>query len=339
MKKILTSLIAFCMLFSMMQTTAFAATDAFVISKDKVATGETFNVSFTLTGDVRASSVGVNFTFDNDAFEIVKIHEAKYADMQPSLEGCNAAGNVAIAWVDPTFDANTDIPNGTLLLSVDFKVKSSAVKGDKVFEVIDYCVTGKFNDATLMPAIITPDPGNVKKVVKVSSGNTSSNNTSSGSTSSGNTSSAPEKEEVKPVASSGWTKSGNSWYYYANGTAKKGWFKDGILWYYLDANTGAMKTGWVKDGNSWYFMKSSGAMATGWVKDGNSWYFMKSSGTMATGWVKDGNTWYFMKPSGAMATGWIVDGGNWYYLNASGAMVTNTVVDGYTINASGVWVK
>ncbi len=317
MKKILASLIAFCMLFSMAQTTVFAAKDAFVISKDTVSVGDTFNVSFTLPETLVASSLGVKFIFDNEAFEITNIDEAKYADMQPYLPGCNANANVMVSYCDPKFDAYTHIEAGTVLMSVDFKVKSGATKGDKVFEVVDYNVTGKFNLDTLMPEDITPYGGNLKKTVTVVSKN-------SGSSSSGSSapSSKPEKEEVKeevkPVAKAGWVKEGNNWYFYANGTLKKGWLKDGNAWYYLDAN-GAMKTGWVKDGNAWYFMKSSGAMATGWVKDGNAWYFMK--------------------PSGVMATGWIVDGGNWYYLNASGVMVTNTVVDGYTINANGVWVK
>ncbi len=337
MKKIITSLIAFCMLFSVMQTAVSAGNDAFVISKDTVSVGETFNVSFTLPGSVRASSLGVNFTFDREAFEITNIAHTDYSDLQPYLPGCNEAGNVAISWCDPTFDANTDISAGTLLLSVDFKVKKSAPSGTKVFEVIDYNVTGKFNDDTLMPEMVTPDGGTLIKSVKVIS-----KNASGGSSSGSTTPSKPEKEEVKedvnkPVT--GWVKDGNNWHYYANGTMKTGWLNDNGTWYLLDNTTGAMKTGWVKDGNTWYFMKSSGAMATGWVKDGNAWYFMKSSGAMATGWVKDGNTWYFMKSSGAMATGWLNDNGTWYYLNSSGAMVTNTVVDGYTIDANGVWVQ
>ena len=78
MKKFIAILVTFCTLFSMIQTTAFAGNDAFVISKDTVSVGETFNVSFTIQGSVVASSLGVKFTFDNEAFEIINTYRGFY---------------------------------------------------------------------------------------------------------------------------------------------------------------------------------------------------------------------------------------------------------------------
>lgn len=101
------------------------------------------------------------------------------------------------------------------------------------------------------------------------------------------------------------------------------------------------KTGWdqLADG-SWNLYDATGAkVANKWYNDNGTWYFLKADGVMATGWYNDNGTWYYLKSSGAMATGWYNDNGTWYYLNASGAMLANTTVDGYTLNASGAWVK
>jgi glucan-binding YG repeat protein len=60
---------------------------------------------------------------------------------------------------------------------------------------------------------------------------------------------------------------------------------------------------------------------------------------MKLNWINAGGVWYYLKADGVMATGWLNDNGTWYYLNVSGAMLANTTVDGYTLNASGAWVK
>jgi len=78
----------------------------------------------------------------------------------------------------------------------------------------------------------------------------------------------------------------------------------------------------------------------GWAQAADkTWSFVKADGTKATGWLQDGSTWYYLNATGTMATGWVNDNGTWYYLAGSGAMLFNTVVDGYTLGASGAWVK
>ncbi|EKQ58083.1 MULTISPECIES: N-acetylmuramoyl-L-alanine amidase family protein [unclassified Clostridium] len=102
----------------------------------------------------------------------------------------------------------------------------------------------------------------------------------------------------------------------------------------------AATIGWKQDGTNWTFFDATGTKVVNkWVNVDGAWYFLKADGVMATGWINNNGTWYYLKSSGAMATGWINDNGTWYYLNASGAMLANTTVDGYTLNASGAWVK
>jgi hypothetical protein len=81
------------------------------------------------------------------------------------------------------------------------------------------------------------------------------------------------------------------------------------------------------------------AKVTGWSKTNGTWFYLNTDGTMKTGWLNDGGAWYFLDGSGAMKTGWIQDNGTWYYLNANGSMASNTTIDGYTLDASGAWIK
>jgi hypothetical protein len=109
----------------------------------------------------------------------------------------------------------------------------------------------------------------------------------------------------------------------------------------VPATTTTTKTGWsqLADG-TWNFFDATGTkVVSNWVNAGGVWYYLKADGVMATGWLNDNGTWYYLNASGAMQTGWLNDNGTWYYLNASGAMLANTTVDGYTLNASGAWVK
>jgi len=80
------------------------------------------------------------------------------------------------------------------------------------------------------------------------------------------------------------------------------------------------------------------AKVTGWTKTNGLWHYVNADGTMKTGWLNDG-AWYYLDNNGAMKTGWLNDNGNCYYLNDNGSMASNTVIDGYTLDASGAWVK
>ena len=199
------------------------------------------------------------------------------------------------------------------------------------------------------------------------------------------TSNAAEKK-------TGWTKAGNTWYYYdAKGNqVKNAWVgsywvgSDGKMvtnsWvdggkYYVGSQgywvkdakkpadaqkTPEKKTGWTKTGNSWYYydaqgnqikndwvgsywIGSDGKMVTDrWVDGGK--YYVGSQGwwvkdaVKKTGWTQTGNTWYLYDNEGNIVKNrW---SGN-YWLGSDGKMVTNSWVDGgkYYVGADGKWVS
>ena len=120
----------------------------------------------------------------------------------------------------------------------------------------------------------------------------------------------------------GWSKSGDTWYYYdESGSQAKGWKQIKDKWYYFD-NNGAMQTGWKQVNNKWYYLNNDGDMATGWKKVSNNWYYLDSEGAMKTGWLQSGGTWYYLNSDGDMATGWKSIDGKWYYFESGGEMVT-----------------
>ena len=190
----------------------------------------------------------------------------------------------------------------------------------------------------------------------------------------------------------GWTKAGNTWFYYdAQGNQVKNtwvgsyWIgSDGKMvtnswvdggkyyvgsqgWWEKDAKKSAdtqkspeKKTGWSKNGNSWYYYDAQGnQIKNAWVgsywigSDGkmvtNSWvdggkYYVGSQGwwekdaVKKTGWSQTGNTWYLYDNEGNIVKNrW---SGN-YWLGSDGKMVTNSWVDGgkYYVGADGKWVS
>ena len=190
----------------------------------------------------------------------------------------------------------------------------------------------------------------------------------------------------------GWTKAGNTWFYYdAKGNqVKNAWVgsywvgSDGKMvtnswvdggkyyvgsqgWWVKDAKKPAdaqkspeKKTGWSKNGNSWYYYDAQGnQIKNAWVgsywigSDGkmvtNSWvdggkYYVGSQGwwekdaVKKTGWSQTGNTWYLYDNEGNIVKNrW---SGN-YWLGSDGKMVTNSWVDGgkYYVGADGKWVS
>ena len=139
-------------------------------------------------------------------------------------------------------------------------------------------------------------------------------------------------------------------------TAKKsGWSKVGNTWYYYDAKGSQVKNAWIgsywlgSDGkmaiNSWvdggkYFVGNQGW----WVKDAKktseSAKTTKSTTTTAkkSGWVQTGNVWYHYDSKGALTkNAWVGS----YWLGSDGKMVTNGWVDGgkYFVGKQGWWVK
>lgn len=140
----------------------------------------------------------------------------------------------------------------------------------------------------------------------------------------------------------GWYQDNNgTWFYGKEGDVAKGWLNVNGVWYLLDSETGAMKTGWQQVNGTWYYMNASGAMQTGWLNLNGTYYYLESWGGMATGWKSVNGSWYYLQPSsGAMvANGWYWINGKCYYFYNWGGMAANTTIDGYTVDASGAWVK
>lgn len=146
-------------------------------------------------------------------------------------------------------------------------------------------------------------------------------------------------KETGAMNTEDWVQVNGTWYNFdEDGSMNTGWEQVNGTWYYM-AESGAMTTGWQKVDGSWYYMQTWGGMTTGWQQVNGTWYYLKESGAMATGWQQIGGTWYYLKDWGGMATGWQEVNGKWYYFYASGAMAADTTIDGYTVDASGAWVK
>ena len=121
----------------------------------------------------------------------------------------------------------------------------------------------------------------------------------------------------------GWVQSGNTWYYYNNGSlVVNKWIGN----YWLGADGKMATNSWVD--NSRYYVGANGA----WIKDA------KHPEEKKQGWVKEGTTWYYYNTDGTLARNkWV---GN-YWLGADGKMVTRAWVDNgrYYVDANGAWVK
>ena len=136
-------------------------------------------------------------------------------------------------------------------------------------------------------------------------------------------------------------------------TAKKsGWSKVGNTWYYYDAKGSQVKNAWIGS----YWLGSDGKMATNsWVDGGKyfvgnqGWWVKDAKKTAETtksttttakksGWVQTGNVWYHYDSKGALTkNAWVGS----YWLGSDGKMVTNGWVDGgkYFVGKQGWWVK
>ena len=141
----------------------------------------------------------------------------------------------------------------------------------------------------------------------------------------------------------GWYQANGAWYYGREDANVTGWLNVSGTWYYLDpANDGRMMTGWQQIGGTWYYLKDTGAMATGWLNLNGTYYYLESWGGMATGWKSVNGSWYYLDPAQGgkmLANGWYWISGKCYYFYNWGGMAANTTIDGYTVDASGAWVK
>lgn len=149
--------------------------------------------------------------------------------------------------------------------------------------------------------------------------------------------------------SSGWLKTGGSWYWLDPSDPKHPMLTglqtiDGSDYFFK--NLGAMaSTCWVKvdaAGNARFAsssgalgnitrdadgtLKNNGVLCSGWVNLGSGMktYADPKTHKAKTGWIKEGSVYYYINPSsGVMATGWQKIGGTWYYFDGSGVWVPN----------------
>ena len=120
---------------------------------------------------------------------------------------------------------------------------------------------------------------------------------------------------------------------------KTGWSKNGNTWYYYDAQGNQIKNAWVGS----YWIGSDGKMVTDRWVDGGKYYvgsqgWWEKDAVKKTGWTQTGNTWYLYDNEGNIVKNrW---SGN-YWLGSDGKMVTNSWVDGgkYYVGADGKWVS
>ena len=120
---------------------------------------------------------------------------------------------------------------------------------------------------------------------------------------------------------------------------KTGWSKNGNSWYYYDAQGNQIKNAWVGS----YWIGSDGKMVTDRWVDGGKYYvgsqgWWEKDAVKKTGWSQTGNTWFLYDNEGNIVKNrW---SGN-YWLGSDGKMVTNSWVDGgkYYVGADGKWVS
>ena len=120
---------------------------------------------------------------------------------------------------------------------------------------------------------------------------------------------------------------------------KTGWSKNGNSWYYYDAQGNQIKNAWVGS----YWIGSDGKMVTDRWVDGGKYYvgsqgWWEKDAVKKTGWSQTGNTWFLYDNEGNIVKNrW---SGN-YWLGTDGKMVTNSWVDGgkYYVGADGKWVS
>ena len=128
----------------------------------------------------------------------------------------------------------------------------------------------------------------------------------------------------------GWTKAGNTWFYYdAQGNqVKNTWVGS----YWIGSDGKMVTNSWVDGGK--YYVGSQGW----WVKDAKKPADAQKTPEKKTGWSKNGNSWYYYDAQGnQIKNAWVGS----YWIGSDGKMVTNSWVDGgkYYVGADGAWVK
>lgn len=148
------------------------------------------------------------------------------------------------------------------------------------------------------------------------------------------------KTSTSSSTKTGFSKKGDSYYYYKNGELVKSAFVKVNNKYYYFMNSGKMATTWLKIGDFYYKFGTDGIMLTGWQQINNKNYYFGNDGKMVTSWKKIDGSYYKFGTDGIMVTGWKKIDNKWYYFGTDGKMRTGSVIIDrvqYRFDSAGVW--
>lgn len=135
-KRILSIIMAFCLIASLLPTVALAADNATIsATKNEVKAGETFDVSLVIPNitDKLAYSASFAYSFDNSVFEVVNFSAPAIGDVSADAEN-SADGNILCTYTGVKGGNTLDFSSG-LTITATFKVKDDATPGSYSFVV------------------------------------------------------------------------------------------------------------------------------------------------------------------------------------------------------------
>ncbi len=122
-----------------------------------------------------------------------------------------------------------------------------------------------------------------------------------------------------------------------------GWYNDNYYQPQYNYNSNNLQNGWSKVGDTWYYYVGGAKVTDAiYNVDGRSYLFDKT-GRMLTGWQSyRGSTYYFypqgntIVKEGEMARGWALIEGKWYFYDRNtGKEVHDRIVEGYYVGSGG----
>ena len=125
--------------------------------------------------------------------------------------------------------------------------------------------------------------------------------------------------------------------------ASGGWSKLEDKWYYTNSSGKISQQKWEKIGGVWYYFDKDGIMLNNTIWDG--YLFSKSGAMVSQGWAKLDEKWFYANASGKISQEkWEKIGGSWYYFDKDGTMLSSRLFNGYLFSSSGAmaersWVK
>lgn len=125
--------------------------------------------------------------------------------------------------------------------------------------------------------------------------------------------------------------------------ASGGWSKLEDNWYYTNSSGKISQQKWEKIGGVWYYFDKDGVMLSNTIWDG--YLFSKSGAMVSQNWAKLEDKWFYANASGKISQErWEKIGGSWYYFDKDGTMLSSRLFNGYLFSSSGAmaersWVK